>query len=213
MIYRGCIFTVLYAVFSVKANLQQLNSFQNNSKRQSSAVLTVRNRSAELECCEKVVHDYYFSKRKPHIGYLSTFLASLQAWKCPQFQQECERPTFNYTDFTSLLYLRFCNRSLMEAKCYDDILRIVTKQSSGVQITTNKYNQLVSKLNLLTMSEEDLMNPCVQVAMYDRDSGRKNHYHEMMEPFVPFCSFVWCGFDEKVFTKKNVTPWTCLPSR
>ena len=212
MIYRICAYILFHFVFHVKANSHQLNSLQNSSTCRYAPDFTVGNRTTELECCEIVIQDYY-SKRELHKGYLSTFLASLQTSKCPQFQQECERRTFNYTDFTSLIYLRFCNRSLMEAKCYDDILSIVTKQNSGVQTTTIKYSQLVSKLNLLTLSEEDLMNPCVQVAMYDSDAGRRGQYHEIIEPFVPFCSFVWCGFDENVFIKKNVAPWTCMSSK
>ena len=213
MIYRACVLIVLYAIFYVKADLHDPNSFQNSSKCNFYTGLPISNRTIELECCERIVCDYYYSKRKSRIGYLSTFLASLQTWKCPQFQQECERRTFNYTDFTSLIYLTFCNRSLMEAKCYDDILSIVTKQNSGVQTTTTKYSQLVSRLNLLTLSEEDLIKPCVQVAMHDSDTGRQGQYHEIIEPFVPFCSFVWCGFDENVFTEKDIAPWTCLSSR
>ena len=212
MIYRACVFILFHSVFHVKANSHQLNFFQNSSTCRYAPGLTVGNRTTELECCEKIVYDYY-STRKLYNGYLSTFLASLQTWKCPQFQHECERRTFNYTDFTSLIYLRFCNRSLMEAKCYDDILSIVTKQNSEVQTTTTKYSRLVSKLNLLTLSEEDLTKPCVQVAMYDSNAGRPGHYHEIIEPFVPFCSFVWCGFDENVFIKKNVAPWTCMSSK
>ena len=101
----------------------------------------------------------------------------------------------------------------MEAKCCDDIPSIVTKHNSGVQAITTKYSQLVSKLNLLTLSEHDLMNPCVQAAMYDSDSWRHSQYHEIIQSFVPFCLFVWCKFDENVFTKKVVAPWTCLSSR
>ena len=213
MIYRAGLLIVLCALCYVKADLHQLNFFLNSSKCSFYTGPPISNGTTELECCESIICDYYYSKRKSRIGYLSTFLASLQTCKCPQFQQECERPTFNYTDFTSLIYLRFCNRSLMEAKCYDDILSIMTKQNSGVQTTANKYSQLVSKLNLLTLSEEDLMNPCVQVGMYDSDSGRRGQYHEIIEPFVPFCSFVWCGFNENVLIQKSVTPWTCMSSR
>ena len=213
MIYRACALIVLYAIFDVKADLHDLNSFQDSSKCNFYTGLLISNRTTELEYCKRIVCDYYYSKRKSRIGYLSTFLATLQACRCPQFQQECERQTFTYTDFTSLIYLRFCNRSLMEAKCYDDILSIVTKQNSGVQTKATKYSQLVSRLNLLTLSEEDLIKPCVQVTMYDSDTGRQGQYHEIIEPFVPFCSFVWCGFNENAFTKKDIAPWTCLSSR
>ena len=57
------------------------------------------------------------------------------------------------------------------------------------------------------------MNPCVQVAMYDIDVGGHGHFFEIVEPIVPFCSFVWCGFDEDVFINQKVSTWTCMSSR
>ena len=213
MIHWILVIKLLHDIFSVKADLHKTNFFQNSLKCQYAPGLTVGNRTTELECCNTTVHDYYYSKREPHNRYLSTFLESLQTWNCPQFQQECERRTFNYTDFTSLIYLRFCSRYQMEAQCYNDILSIVAKQKHRTQIKTSEFNQLASKLNLSTLSEEDLMNPCVQVAMYHSDSGSQGHYYEIIEPVVPFCSYVWCGFSESLFTKKRVSPWTCMTSR
>ena len=213
MMYWACEVILLHVIFSVNAHLHNLNFYQDSSKCQFAPNLTVGNRTTELKCCKAVVHGYYNSKRITNNGYLSTFLESLQTWNCPQFQQECERRTFNFTDFTSLMYMRFCNRSQLERQCYHDILNIVIKQNNGSQITTSKFNQLVSTLSLITLTEEDLMNPCVQVAMYDSNSTIQGHFHEIIEPDVPFCSFVWCGFNENIFTRKHVTPWTCMPSR
>ena len=211
MIDWACVVMAIHAIFSVKADLHNLNSYRDGSKCQYAPGLTVGNRTTELECCETVVHDYY-TKFEPRNRSLSTFLESLQTWNCSQFQQECERRTFNYTDFTSLMYLRFCNRSQMETQCHNDIHNIVTKKNSTDQ-NTSAFNQLVSKLNLIALTEEDLMNPCVQVAMYDSDRTNQSHYYEIIEPIVSFCWFVWCGFNEKVFTTKQVTPWTCMSSR
>ena len=101
----------------------------------------------------------------------------------------------------------------MESQCHDDISRLVAKQNTNVETTSRTFSQLVSKLNLIILTEKELINPCVQVAMYDKDLKRQGRYHEIIEPAVPFCSFVWCGFDENVFTKKLVAPWTCMPSR
>ena len=213
MIRLALVIVTLHDIFSVKADLHKVNSFQGSLKCQYAPGLRVGNQTAELECCETAVHDYYYSKREPYNIYLSTFLESLQTWNCPQFQQECERRTFDYTDFTSLMYLKFCNRSQMEAQCYDDILRIVSKPDNEIQNTTIEFNQLVSKLNWIILGEEDLMDPCVQLAMYDSDSGSQGHFHEIIEPVVPFCSYVWCGFNESLFTKRHVSPWTCMSSR
>ena len=213
MIYWGYVVIMFYAIFFAKADWQELNSFQDSSKPQNAPGLTVGNRTTELEYCKRVVHDYYYSKRKSHNGYLSGFLESLQTRKCPQLQKECERRTFNYTTFTSLMYLRFCNPSQMEVQCYDDILSVVMKQSDEIQTTTRRFDQLVSKLNLITLNDEDLRTPCVQVAMYNSAPGSQNHYHEIVKPVVPYCSIVWCGFNENVLIEKHVAPWTCMSSR
>ena len=173
--------------------------------------LTVGNRTTELECCKNAARQFY---RSWHSGryYLSTFLGQLQTWNCPQFKQECERRTFNYTDFTSLVYLRFCNRSQMEKQCYDDIQNIVSKQHKGIEITST-FDELVSKLDLNILSMEELLHPCVQIGMFDIDSGGHGHYHEVIEPIIPFCSFIWCGFDESVVDSRDISAWTCMPNR
>ena len=176
------------------------------------AGLTVGNRSTELECCQTIVSNYYTNVTS-HDRYLSSFLKSLQTWNCPHFHQECKRPTFNYTDFTSLMYLRFCNRSQMEERCYNDIQTVLTKQNTTSRATASTFDELVSKLNLISLNNQDLMNPCLQVAKYDIDSGGHGHFYEIIEPIVPFCSFVWCGFDENVFINQKVSTWTCLPNR
>ena len=88
----------------------------------------------------------------------------------------------------------------MEAQCYDDIQTMVTKQNTTSRATTSAFNEFVSKLDLISLSNQDLINLCLQVAMYDIDSGGYGHFHEIIEPIVPFCSFVWCGSDENVFT-------------
>ena len=211
MIYWACVVMAIHAMFSVKADLHNLNSYRDGSKCQYAPGLTVGNKTTEEECCKTVVHDYY-TKFEPRNRSLSMFLESLQTWNCSQFQHECERRTFDFTDFTSLMYLRFCNRSQMETQCRNDIVNRVKAKNSKDQ-NTRTFNQLVSKLNLTALTEKDLMNPCVQVATYNSDRTNQSLYYEIIDPIVPFCWFVWCGFNEKVFTTKQVTPWTCMSSR
>ena len=212
MIYWACVAAVFYVISSVECDLDKPMSLSDSYKCRYATGLTVGNRSTELECCQTVIRNYY-SKVMSHDRYLSTFLESLQTWNCPQFKQECERGTFNYTDFSSLMYLRFCNRSEMKERCYNDIESIVTKQNTTFQTTTSTFDELVSKLDLISLNNQDLRKPCVQVAMYDIDVGGHGHFHEIIEPIVPFCSFVWCGFDENVFRNQKVSPWTCMPFR
>ena len=212
MIYWACAVVVFHVISSVECDLNKPISLSDSSQCRYATGHTVGNRSIELECCQTVVSDYYTNVASHH-RYLSSFLESLQTWNCPQFKQECERRTFNYTDFTSLMYLRFCNRSQMEEQCYDDIYAMVTKQNTTFRATTSAFNELVSNLDLISLNNQDLMNPCVQVAMYDINMGDHGHFHEIIEPVVPFCLFVWCGFDENIFINQKVSTWTCLPNR
>ena len=108
------------------------------------------------------------------------------------------------------MYLRFCNRSQIEEQCYDDIHKMVTKQNIASRATTSALNELVSKLDLISLNNKDLMNFCVQVAMYDIDVVSHGRFYEII---VPFCSFVWCGSDENVFINQKVTLWTSMSSR
>ena len=174
--------------------------------------LTVGNRSRELQCCENLVSRYYNQWSFGKI-YLSSFLEALQTWNCSQFKAQCDAQLFSYTNFTSLLYLRFCNRTdLLEAQCYGDVRSAVEAQT-GRTLAANAWNDAVRNLNEVDLSDEDLLKPCLQVAMYDVNSSGYGHYHEVIEPVVPFCSFVWCGFSESIVEARHISTWTCMPSR
>ena len=169
------------------------------------------NETINTECCDQVVKQYY--KRWSSRLYLSSFLEILQRRNCPQFKRECERRTFNFTDFTSLMYLRFCNRSQMEEQCYNDVQNIVTKQNNRIQTKTSTYDELVSKLNLSILSDQDLMNPCVQIAMYNTDERDHHPYFEVINLRVPFCEAVWGGFNTNIASSKYIAVWNCMPTR
>ena len=163
------------------------------------------------ECCDQVVKQYY--KTWSSRFYLSSFLEILHRRNCPQFKQECKRRTFNFTDFTSLMYSRFCNRSQMEEQCYDDIRSMVIKQNNAIETTRRTFDELVLKLDLSILSNEDLMNPCVQVAMYNADPRGRGQYYEVINSKVPFCEAVWCGLDKDIASSKHISDWSCMPTR
>ena len=200
-----CIF-LLQGVVKVKAT-----HLDNDLRCDFATNLTVGNRTVELSCCDKVVEEFY---QKWHFGrfYLSTLLETLQTWHCPQLEEECKSQLFSYTDFTSLMYLRFCNRSVLETRCFDDVRSVVEAQTGG-SFSIITWKDAVNNLNLEELGDDDLLKPCLQVAMYDLDEGGHGHYHEVVEPIAPFCSFIWCGFDESIVETRDISAWTCMPSR
>ena len=173
--------------------------------------LTVGNRTIELQCCT-ITEKIQFRRWSSGSKYLSTYLEKLQAWKCPQFQSECENPTFNYNKFTSLMYKRFCNQKAVEEQCLDEVRSVVEKQTKKTA-SFAKWNEVLKRLNVYELTDQELLRPCLQIAMYDADSGNFDHFHEVIEPITPFCSFVWCGFDQKIVENRKISSWTCMPKR
>ena len=140
-------------------------------------------------------------------GYLSRYLETLRIQNCSQFLQECRTQVYASTQFSKLVYLRFCNRSQLEERCFDEIHKIV--QPNNPQTT---WRNLIQGLNNRRIDNENLVSPCLQVATLDKASLTNGYFHEVMAT-VPFCSLVWCGFDEDTFIGKEITLWNCIASR
>ena len=167
-----------------------------------------RNRTKELDCCNQTVDNYYLNwDRGSH--YLSTYLRTLKTWECPQFEIECEKETFAYTDFTQLLYNAFCKETELEERCFAEVANVVNIQTQNQVSWVN----LTQNLDVLQISDEDLLNPCIQVAMLNTDPTGFGHFHEIINPLAPLCDFVWCGFADDIIETREISMWTCMPSR
>ena len=142
--------------------------------------------------------------------YLSTYLATLRAQNYTQFTQECQQQTYAFTEFTELVYLRFCNRSEMLRRCFDELRDFEQNHTIGV-ISETTWEELIQNIVILQIKSENLANACFQVALLDKAPKTQARFHEMAAA-VPFCSMVWCGFDEDVFNARDVTFWTCIPA-
>lgn len=167
----------------------------------------VQNRTLMLQCCNSTVRSFYrewFTGRRS----LSKFMANLKQWQCPQFKEECERQTFDYTDFTKMVYLKFCQPIELEKRCFRDLQEVA--QTQAVSAAPSKWNFLVQNINYTKLDHYQLLHPCVQVAMLDSAQSKGEHFHEVVEAFVPFCSFIWCGFDQNVLSSKDISVWTCM---
>ena len=138
---------------------------------------------------------------------LHIYLGNLKSVDCSEFARECEKQTFAVSEFSKLIYLRFCNRSEMEARCYDDLQKVVNPQNSSTS-----WENLIRKLNFNQITNEDLTNPCLQVSMLDKALETGSRFYEIFD-VIPFCDFIWCGFAEDIITTRAVSLWTCTPSK
>ena len=169
---------------------------------------TTSNGSRKINCCQKAI-EFASSKWDTGAVYLSSFLASLKLWNCPQFEHECETRSFAFTPFTSLLYSKYCNHNELEMRCYTNLQSVVRKQRERIFWKQSpSWENLVQTMDMLFLNDEDLAHPCVQIAMLEKDET-PGHFHEIAV-IVPFCRIVWCGFNRNIIDTKSICPWTCM---
>ena len=78
--------------------------------------LSIKNRTHELQCCQIITENFYKSWYIQG-SYLSRTFTTLKAWNCPQFYEVCSNRWFAFTDYSSLVYDRFCNESSLLQRC------------------------------------------------------------------------------------------------
>nr|XP_026696534.1 uncharacterized protein LOC100181044 isoform X1 [Ciona intestinalis]BBC53705.1 Ci-LF-8 receptor [Ciona intestinalis] len=170
----------------------------------------ISNRQDELHCCNETFNS--FSKNwHNEADYLTETLQSLKDWSCPQYNAECSKPTFNFNDFTALVYHRSCNRTLFESRCLDSLMRA----SSARGVSGSIWSNLLRDLRTFQLSQDELRDPCIQVALYDaavQERGKYGYYHEMKRVFIPFCKFIWCGLDAENIHDHSISAWLCIPT-
>ena len=78
--------------------------------------LFIQNRTQELQCCQNITKNLYANWSNQD-AYLSRTLATLKAWNCPEFDEVCSNRWLALTDYSSLVYDRFCNESSLIQRC------------------------------------------------------------------------------------------------
>uniref|UniRef100_UPI00193991D1 uncharacterized protein LOC120338060 n=1 Tax=Styela clava TaxID=7725 RepID=UPI00193991D1 len=171
-------------------------------------------------CCNYISNSFRLSWS---VGgqYLTEYLSNLQDWGCEEFEKECENPIYDYTNFTRIVYVRFCNRFALLAKCTEELHKVTKKynfyaidatygSNDALEITDKIWNNLTSSIIPTKMDMKDLLRPCVQIALFDRPSGGVGRYHEIVQPYVPFCTMPWDGYDIETAMTRHVSPWTSM---
>lgn len=190
-------------------------------------------------CCKHIVRQFdtsWYSGGK----YLTTYLSILKSWKCKQFKEECKNPTFHFNTFLKLVYMRECDEQKLHSTCLPT-LRDAVNENKEQQENNQNFNEWgapkplariampIDEENITDVTQEwrdyiiqfnssnyewgTLVKPCMQLAMYDTEEGGYGRYHELVNPLVPFCEFVWCGVDKNTLDNRHISVWNCMPSR
>ncbi|XP_039254030.2 uncharacterized protein LOC120331069 [Styela clava] len=178
----------------------------------------ISNRTEELECCDYMITRYY-AKWFYGRAYLTTFLDNLKQWECPQFKRQCRGRFFDVSAFTNVVYNRVCNQQKYRNDCFETVSNLQTTNSSkfdqNSSLTTipdTQWQEMVRNLYSMNMTYEEINQPCTQVALFEGARGGPGRYHESVQVMVPFCGFVWCGYDADTIYGRKISVWTCMPT-
>lgn len=68
------------------------------------------------EQCRLTYHNFLNDWRQGRYR-LTVVMDYLRKWNCTQFDLECRNKTFNFNNFTALVYSRFCDYETFESNC------------------------------------------------------------------------------------------------
>ena len=68
-------------------------------------------------------------------------------------------------------------------------------------------------MNTSVLKQDDLLDPCVQVATYESQklNGHDNFY-EIQHFLLPTCGFIWQGVDGALLDLNTVSSWSLIPT-
>ena len=205
--FANC-FVLTSILHTVKTQLPSVIAKDSINQLQNQNLQTQR--IQELNECNMTLNNFqrywYYDS-----SYLYKFLSTLKSMNCPQFEQECKRKTYAFSEFTSLMYLKFCNHVELQNKCFSTLKKIVQNHSQQ-NLSLATWKILKNELeNISSINIDELENSCVQIAMFEKRYA--DHFVEVKNFLVPFCSFTWCGFNEQMFESKKISFWRCMPQR
>ena len=196
----------IYSLFLYSLILHNsLGSAQNTTELKELCVYApgfqFENSTINENCCDYVVKRFNMQWRGRR--YLTNYLENIKSWNCSQFYQECSDPTFDFTDFTRTTYKYFCDYEEFQAVCTQDLEDII-----GVRISPSNWSASVNLINTTQLSFDELLNPCVQVAVYERETAAKVYnFTEVVNVAIPTCGWIWYGFGTGVVQDRSITPW------
>ena len=182
------------------------NSYQqwSNSTLISTSVCSVENAFVDLEsaiqiCCKDTVQNFKTTWSR-YGTYLTVYLETLKTWSCSEFTDECRDRNYVVNDFTNLVYLYFCNLTSFNQRCS--------------HVVDHYHNKSTKIDKMKDMDSSEITEPCIQVSLYNATLHDSSIiFHEIVEVIIPFCEFVWCGFDNETMKARQLTAWDCMPSR
>ena len=173
--------------------------------------MVFEDRYGQLECCD---HFTGFMTREYNPGY-AVYLDTMKEWNCPQFEHECEYPSFSrYSDYTEHVYKMFCDTKAYMESCGGIIANISGQATADYHlITQDVWKNMLISIDLHNLNRSELLNPCVQTAMYSNTSANDGLFTELQLGFLPFCDSIFTGFDDRLLQNPDFMLWSIMNDR
>ena len=158
------------------------------------------------ECCTNLTNYFNGLIRSPYLIKFSftRYFYLLESWNCTEeLELMCKDDIFKNTDFTNAIRKKFCSRSQFETECLERVGQLPFKSSN--------WNELVKYVSSNELTNEQLMDSCIQAAVYD--STEEGKFVESGVVNFMICSIAWHGFDLSIVENMHLTVWNVLTNR
>ena len=118
----------LCAAFLCAANISNNNKIYLVKIFIAGPDLFIQNRTRKLHRFQKIINNLYTNWSNQG-AYFSRTLATLKAWNCPEFDEVCSNRLLAFTDYSWLVYDRFCNESSLIQRCGLAVTRTLSEMS------------------------------------------------------------------------------------
>ena len=116
MLKLFCILIVVYFFAFAQAQSEESEIISLEDTCTPVPGLFIENRTREIECCDVIIANLYRLWSTQRV-YLSKTLATLKSWNCTQLDQFCSNRSLAFTEYTALMYDRFCDESQLFQSC------------------------------------------------------------------------------------------------
>ncbi|XP_039272657.2 uncharacterized protein LOC120346932 [Styela clava] len=179
-----------------------------------------QNNTLREKCCTKY-HNFFAEYWDDNYMRLGVWLNYLYQWNCPQFQQECKSHTYNFSDYTNKLYLRFCKprEYYEECKSHFQDAAYIEKESLKYPTFPETIATGDSNFTNISMHSDNTkllkypLEPCVQASLVKiGNNSMQLNYVEVKDVRIPFCKISWCAFRSDDLKTKDLSLSLCMPS-
>ena len=161
-------------------------------------------------------------------------MVALKLWECQIFEEQCRERLYAFSEYTKLVYDRFCDPKKFESQCgvklvpfMNDRMKaviqgdissgdgILNKSVAGsISMTPVGWSDTIHSEYLKSpLSRAEQEDPCVQAAMVNVQNFTFGRDFAIKENDMAFCDVPSCAFTAETISTYQITNSDCMPER